>query len=480
LLTAATVQAQRTALDIFLSYANLAAFPASGNFQRLYLALDTAKTYVWNGSGYTEVSPSQVTSVNTITGAVTLTASDVGACANNDSRIANIRSNSINTQNTVTSSMGVGLGGSINLDGFIDAEPYPDPTNGGSIDLRGGIDGNGGSIITSAGGGSINTYEGYIQLGVSNAGMMTTITGSASSNRTIILPDKNGTVALTLPRSGANNIAANDTALSNTSLSSSNNTAVGANALNLNNAGASNSAFGAQALQLNQSGSNNCAFGEESLRDVTGNNNCAFGVNTLRANRVSDNTAFGHGALLLNNFGIQNAAFGRSAAENITSGSFNTAIGAYALYNVTSGIFNVGIGRLANASSSAISNEVTISNGTVVARFQGAASAWAFTSDERDKSDIENLELGLDFINQLQPRKFKWSIRNSNVDQGKEAAGFIAQEVLSVTQANQAEYLGLVDTNDPNHFTLGQTSLIPVLVNAIKELKAEIEILKAK
>jgi hypothetical protein len=59
LLTAATAQAQRTALDIFLSYANLAAFPANGNFQRLYLALDTQKTYVWNGTGYTEISPNQ-------------------------------------------------------------------------------------------------------------------------------------------------------------------------------------------------------------------------------------------------------------------------------------------------------------------------------------------------------------------------------------------------------------------------------------
>jgi hypothetical protein len=59
LLTAGSVQAQRTALDIFLSYANLASFPASGNLQRLYLALDTQKTYVWNGTGYTEVSPNQ-------------------------------------------------------------------------------------------------------------------------------------------------------------------------------------------------------------------------------------------------------------------------------------------------------------------------------------------------------------------------------------------------------------------------------------
>lgn len=65
LLTAATTQAQRTALDILVSAANLAAFPASGNLQRIYLALDTAKTYVWNGSGYTEVSPNTHTRAGT-------------------------------------------------------------------------------------------------------------------------------------------------------------------------------------------------------------------------------------------------------------------------------------------------------------------------------------------------------------------------------------------------------------------------------
>ena len=263
-----------------------------------------------------------------------------------------------------------------------------------------------------------------------------------------------------------------------------NSTSIGAgtNALFNITSGTGNTAFGAKTLQFNLTGSNNCAFGEEALIRATGSNNCAFGVNSLRSNlnTASDNTGFGHGSLLANSTGTDNAAFGRSAAESITEGSRNTAVGAYALSNLQTGNNNVGIGRSVASSSTSVSNEVTIGNGTVVARFQGAASAWTFTSDARDKSDIENLELGLDFINQLQPRKFKWAIRNSDVDQGKEAAGFIAQEVLSVTQANQAEYLGLVDTNDPNHFTLGQTSLIPVLVNAIKELKAEIEILKAR
>jgi hypothetical protein len=60
LLLAATVQAQRTALDTFVAAANLAAIQAlTGNFQRVYVAQDTGKIYAWSGTGsvYTELSP---------------------------------------------------------------------------------------------------------------------------------------------------------------------------------------------------------------------------------------------------------------------------------------------------------------------------------------------------------------------------------------------------------------------------------------
>ena len=58
LLTAASVQAQRTALDIFVTAANTGSFPVNGNFQRVYIAGNTSRTYAWNGSSYIEISPS--------------------------------------------------------------------------------------------------------------------------------------------------------------------------------------------------------------------------------------------------------------------------------------------------------------------------------------------------------------------------------------------------------------------------------------
>jgi len=158
----------------------------------------------------------------------------------------------------------------------------------------------------------------------------------------------------------------------------------------------------------------------------------------------------------------------------------NTALGAFAGVNVLSGNNNVVIGCCANASTNSISNEVDIFNGSVTARFQGAAGGWSFVSDSRDKSNITALPVGLDFVNSLEPRQFEWSIRDSEVDFGKPASGLIAQEVDSVVEDFNAGYLNLVDKNDAERYTLTQTNLIPVLINAIKELSAKNDALEAR
>jgi hypothetical protein len=94
-----------------------------------------------------------------------------------------------------------GIGGDITTSGGFNGR-------GGKIDTRGHQDGEGGSIDTSAtneriggsittkeGGGSINTTgTGSIQLGVS--GTRTTVTGTATEDRAIALPDQSGIVPL--------------------------------------------------------------------------------------------------------------------------------------------------------------------------------------------------------------------------------------------------------------------------------------------
>lgn len=64
-------------VDDVLEYANLAAFPGTGEQGKIYVALDTNKTYRWSGSAYVEVSPNDVNSVNGQTGIVVLDADDI-------------------------------------------------------------------------------------------------------------------------------------------------------------------------------------------------------------------------------------------------------------------------------------------------------------------------------------------------------------------------------------------------------------------
>lgn len=89
--------------------------------------------------------------------------------------------------------------GSINTDGNTFAAGSITTTGGdsavgGNINTAGGTSGPGGSIITANGGGSFDsTGTGTIQLGVS--GTRTTLTGSASTDRAISIPDIAGPLA---------------------------------------------------------------------------------------------------------------------------------------------------------------------------------------------------------------------------------------------------------------------------------------------
>jgi hypothetical protein len=68
-------------VDDVLEYANLAALPVTGETGKIYVTLDTGKTYRWTGSVYVEISPSDVNSVNGNTGIVVLDADDIAETA---------------------------------------------------------------------------------------------------------------------------------------------------------------------------------------------------------------------------------------------------------------------------------------------------------------------------------------------------------------------------------------------------------------
>ena len=55
-------------VDDVVEYANLAAFPPTGETGKIYVALDTNKIYRWSGSAYIEISPSESATWGSITG----------------------------------------------------------------------------------------------------------------------------------------------------------------------------------------------------------------------------------------------------------------------------------------------------------------------------------------------------------------------------------------------------------------------------
>ena len=100
------------------------------------------------------------------------------------------------------------------------------------------------------------------------------------------------------------------------------------------------------------------------------------------------------------------------------------------------------------------------------------ATSWTANSDERLKNINGIVENALDKLCTLRAVNYSWKEDNTN----KEYIGLIAQDVQKVLPE-------VVDINENDEMkTLGvrYTELIPVLVKAIQELKAEIDILKAK
>jgi hypothetical protein len=246
-------------------------------------------------------------------------------------------------------------------------------------------------------------------------------------------------------------------------------------------AGGANIAIGAGTLGSAMTDVDNIAIGRNALSTTTNTNN--IGIGFAAGGGITSgyyNVALGTFALCVAaNTAFYNVALG-PASLCLSKGSCNIGIGYAAGNTLTTGAKNIIIGTGAISSSATVNNEVTIYNGTNLARFAGSATSWSFVSDARDKTNVQDLPLGLDFAKALQPRKFDWDMRHTEEDRGKTASGFIAQEVLAVTEQFNADYTGLVDTNNPEQFTLSATALIPVLVNAIKELSAKVDSLEQK
>jgi len=106
----------------------------------------------------------------------------------------------------------------------------------------------------------------------------------------------------------------------------------------------------------------------------------------------------------------------------------------------------------------------------------GSSTSYNTSSDYRLKENVVDMTGALNRIEQLEPKRFNFiSDAETTVD------GFIAHEVQSVIpEAVTGEKDAVDDEGNPEYQGIDQSKIVPLLVGAIKELKAEIETLKSQ
>ena len=298
------------------------------------------------------------------------------------------------------------------------------------------------------------------------------------------------------------NTAVGASALSGGSLSGFRNIGIGQNTGNTISTGAQNTFVGSYCGTGITTGSTNVGIGDGSLG---GNSSGASG---------SSNTGVGTGALTFVSSGSNNVALGYSALNSNTTASNNTAVGYQAGYPLTTSSYNVFLGYLTGltvatgsggnihvgnylfGSSSTATNEFVIGSYGQTGKgnntgfispggggvYQGNNSAaWSITSDQRLKKNIVDNNVGLDKVIQIQVRNFEYRTEDEVTDLPKNQAikkqgiqlGVIAQELQQVLP-------DCVKQESTGVLAVDSTDIMYHMINAIKELNAEIQALKAK
>lgn len=329
------------------------------------------------------------------------------------------------------------------------------------------------------------------------------------------------------------------------------NTAVGEGALQFNTSGFANTAVGCNALGSCTTGRGNIAIGLAltslttgnwnvsvgGLRDlttgganvslgqgssnslVTGDNNVAVGHNSLAlANGIVNSVAVGFSSQYQCTTGSQNTSLGMNTLANNQTGNNNTAIGCSALNGSVNTINSTGLGYQAEVSGS---NQVQLGNSGTTTYVYGTVQN---RSDIRDKTDVRNTILGLDFIKSLRPVDYRWDMREdykpvapqdpgidatdeqkaryqSDIKTWLEACklknithngtkkrnrfhhGLIAQEVKEVLTQKGIDFGGYQDhsiSGGDAVLSLGYDQFIAPLIKAVQELSAQNEALIAR
>lgn len=199
------------------------------------------------------------------------------------------------------------------------------------------------------------------------------------------------------------------------------------------------------------------------------------------------NAAYGAQALSKNTSGTGNTAIGDSALKENVSSNYNTALGFSALEFLTAYTNCTGLGYDSAVTGS---NQVQLGNTSVTVYAQ---KALVTRSDARDKLDIKDSPLGLNFIMKLRPRKYRMNSREAYFERGKRDFsapndgskagkrphyGLVAQEVKYAMNELDVDFAGYLDSKidgGEDVLSLGYTEFIAPMIKAIQEQQQLIE-----
>ena len=229
--------------------------------------------------------------------------------------------------------------------------------------------------------------------------------------------------------------------------------------------GINNTYIGWQAgVSLTLAGASNTFFGKQAGANVTGGAN---------------NVLLGSSAGPSITTGFSNVMIG-TGAGGATTGNGNVFIGHITGQTTTTGTNNIILGYQSFASTATTSNSITLGNSDHNV-LRCAVTSITSLSDARDKKEVEDLNVGLEFIDGLRPVKFIWDDRNETGKHDIADFGFIAQDLKAAEEeVEMADVLKLVYDENPDKLEASYGKLIPILVKAVQELSAEVKLLKSK
>jgi len=316
-------------------------------------------------------------------------------------------------------------------------------------------------------------------------------------------------------------------ALTNGSLSSCYNTAIGVNAGCCVSSGQQNTFVGHYAGRAVTTPYQNNALGFKALcAHTTGCRQIAIGACSMY-NSTTGNASIGVGFKAITGNANCSVAIGAYAQAQ---GNRSVAIGANAIADNTNAVAlgggswvtgdsSVAIGALAKAfcdcsitigfeAASNETNQITIGTfnnlypaNSIVMGSLGYNTVcncvfadWTYVSDRNEKTNIQTLpyNFGLPLIKKLRPVKFNWDVREKYVQkcgfefgqkdgtlvQEKENYGLIAQELEQALKELNLRFDAL--KIKPTKYQLSSTDLLAPLVKSIQQLSSKLDIIKER